>query len=200
MRNVMRKDKIIYCFKEYARILASMYRDYYVFIILNLMYKKEDDEKYYDTLNKYPNLIISIREAAFTSLITNFFKLHDSNSYKGRENLTIKNLKKYISDYIQAQEDGFEKIEKRQKKINKKKIFKIRSEYLTHHDMDNFNRATLKGYNFEEFKKIKPYIDITYEILNEMRKLVGIGTVDLSDIIDGIKNEIYTFLDDLKNK
>ena len=177
-----------------------MYRDYYVFITLNLIHKKEDDEKYYDTLNKYPNLIISIREAAFTSLITNFFKLHDSKNYKGRENLTIKNLKKYIFDYIQAQGNEFEEIEKRQKKINKEKIFKIRSEYLTHHDMDNFNHAALKGYNFEEFKKIKPYIDITYEILNEMRKLVGIATVDLSNIIDGIKNEIYTFLDDLKNK
>lgn len=189
----------MYCFDEYARILASMYRDYYVFIILHLMHRDDDDANYYRTLNKYPNLITSIREAAFTSLITNFFKLHDSDDYKGVENLTIKNLKKAISDYTQISKDAFKNVEKLQKEIAKQQIFKIRKQYISHHDMVNFEQKSLKGYNFKEFKKMKSYLDVTYKILNEMRHLIpNIGTVDMSNIIDGIEPEIYRFLDDLK--
>ena len=73
-----KKNKIIYCFKEYTRILASIYRDYYLFTILNFMHNQEDEKKYYDVLNKSPNLV-RIRDVAnFPNLPKSIF---DYNFY-----------------------------------------------------------------------------------------------------------------------
>ena len=151
-------------------------------------------------MNRYPNLIISIRESAFTSLITNFTKLHDNNDYKGSESLTIKKMKEYISDYLGIEKENLKEIEKIQSRISKKKLFTIRHKYLAHHDMDNLRCAALKEFTYRNFKNIKKYLDDTHEILNIMGKLVGKGTFDLSNITIGIQKEIYEFLDNLSNK